>query len=71
MGDKAHSRVFDNQKIKRAVPDFRAVIPFSQGVKEIVAWHRAHPQACKVDAAFNRTTDRILAAMRGVRPGEG
>jgi len=53
------------------VPDFRAVIPFSQGVKEIVAWHRAHPQDCKVDAAFNRTTDRILAAMRGVRPGEG
>jgi len=71
LGDKAHSRVFDNQKIKRAVPDFRAVIPFSQGVKEIVAWHQAHPQACKVDAAFNRTTDRILAAMRGVRPGEG
>lgn len=71
LGDKAHSRVFDNQKIKRAVPDFRAVIPFSQGVKEIIAWHRAHPQACKVDADFNRTTDRILAAMRGVRPGEG
>ncbi|GAP17552.1 SDR family oxidoreductase [Levilinea saccharolytica] len=70
LGDKAHSRVFDNQKIKRAVPDFRAVIPFSQGVKEIVAWHQAHPQDCKVDAAYNRTTERILAAMRGVRPGE-
>ena len=31
LGDKAHSAVFDNSKIKRFVPDYVATIPFSEG----------------------------------------
>ena len=31
LGDKAHSMVFDNSKIRRLVPDFRPSIPFWRG----------------------------------------
>ena len=43
LGDKAHSMVFDNSKIKRFVPDFAAAIPFSRGAEEIMAWYDADP----------------------------
>ncbi len=36
LGDKAHSVIFDNTKIKRLVPDYVAAIPFSRGVHEII-----------------------------------
>ena len=37
LGDKAHSVIFDNSKIKRLVPDFYPTIPFSQGAREMIA----------------------------------
>jgi len=36
LGDKAHSMVFDNAKLRSIVPGWRAVIPFEQGAREIV-----------------------------------
>lgn len=43
LGDKAHSMIFDNSKIKRFVPDFAATISLSWGAREIIAWHEADP----------------------------
>jgi nucleoside-diphosphate-sugar epimerase len=37
LGDKAHSLIFDNTKIKQLNPEFEAKIPFREGAKEIVA----------------------------------
>ena len=62
LGDKTHSMIFDNAKIKRLVPDFQASIPFAQGVQETVAWLNAHPETQTIDAAFNARVERILAA---------
>jgi nucleoside-diphosphate-sugar epimerase len=62
LGDKAHSMLFDNTKIKRLVPDFVAAIPFARGAKEIVAWFDSDPANRVVDAKLNQTIDRILAA---------
>jgi nucleoside-diphosphate-sugar epimerase len=62
LGDKAHSMIFDNTKIKSLVPDFKATIPFANGVKEPVAWLDAHPPSQHIDADFNALVDRILAA---------
>ena len=62
LGDKAHSRIFDNSKIKRVVPDYVASIPFSIGAREIMAWHDADPAHQVVDAKLDQTIDRILAA---------
>ena len=56
LGDKAHSMIFDNSKIKRLVPDFRATIPFARGAEEIMAWYDADPARQKVDEKFDRMT---------------
>lgn len=43
LGDKAHSVIFDNTKVKRLVPDFVASIPFARGAEEIVEFYAQNP----------------------------
>ncbi|MCL4869640.1 MAG: SDR family oxidoreductase [Anaerolineae bacterium] len=68
LGDKTHSMIFDNQKIKRLVPDFAATIPFAHGAREIVAWHEAHPAWQQIDPAFSRLQDEIIARYEAAWP---
>ncbi len=62
LGDKAHSMVFDNSKIKRIVPDFAATIPFAQGAAEIMAYYDGDPARQVVDPERDALMDRIIAA---------
>lgn len=62
LGDKAHSFILDNSKVKRVVPDFVCATPFSRGAEEIIAWHRADPARQQVDENFNAICERILRA---------
>ncbi len=68
LGDKTHSVMFDNTKIKRMVPGWSAQIPFHRGAEEILAWYLADPARQKVDPVFNELTDRILNAYEAVLP---
>jgi nucleoside-diphosphate-sugar epimerase len=68
LGDKTHSMIFDNTKIKRLVPDFAATIPFAHGAREIIAWFDADPSHRVVDEQLNQTIDRILAAYEAAWP---
>ena len=68
LGDKAHSMVFDNTKIKRLVPDYVATIPFHQGAAEIVAWYESHPDARNVNEDLDRLMDTMIAAYESVGP---
>jgi nucleoside-diphosphate-sugar epimerase len=61
LGDKAHSMVFDNTKIKRLVPGFAAAIPFARGAEEILDWYHADPSRQKVDPVWDALFERILA----------
>jgi nucleoside-diphosphate-sugar epimerase len=61
LGDKAHSMIFDNTKIKRVVPDYAATIPFARGAEEILAWYDADPSRQIVDEELNRLMDQIIA----------
>ncbi len=61
LGDKAHSMIFDNSKIKRLIPDFVASIPFSQGAREIMTWYDQDPSRQRIDNDFNSLTERILS----------
>jgi nucleoside-diphosphate-sugar epimerase len=70
LGDKAHSMIFDNHKIKTLVPDFSATIPFSRGAEEIMAWYRADPSRQIVNENFNQICDRIIAAQELAWPGK-
>ena len=60
LGDKAHSMIFDNSKLRSVVPDYRATIPFEQGAREIVAWHDADAARQKVDARLDAVMDRLV-----------
>jgi nucleoside-diphosphate-sugar epimerase len=60
LGDKTHSMIFDNTKVKRLVPDFICTTPFRRGVEEIAAWYNADPARRTVDPAFNALCDRIM-----------
>lgn len=68
LGDKAHSTVFDNSKIKRLTPGFAASIPFSRGAEEIIGWYDAHPERQQVNQDFNALCDRIIAAQEKALP---
>jgi len=68
LGDKAHSMIFDNSKIKRIVPDFRAEIPFSRGAAEIMAWHDADPSRQVVNEKLDAAMERIVAAYEAAWP---
>lgn len=59
LGDKAHSRVFDNTKIRRIAPGFAAAVPFARGAAQIVAWHDADPARQRTDKGFDRLCDTL------------
>lgn len=61
IGDKAHSVIFDNSKLKRLVPDFVASIPYVRGAAEVMAWYDEDPARQTIDEAMDRTMDAILA----------
>ncbi len=65
IGDKAHSAIFDNSKIKAFVPGFQAVIPFREGIRRTLAWFDADEKRRRVDEGVNQDMDRILAAYAG------
>jgi nucleoside-diphosphate-sugar epimerase len=60
LGDKAHSMIFDNSKLRSVVPGYRATIPFEQGAREIVAWHDADPARQQVDARLDAVMDKLV-----------
>jgi nucleoside-diphosphate-sugar epimerase len=64
LGDKAHSMVFDNAKLRSVVPAYRAVIPFEQGAREIVAWYDEDRARQRIDAGVDAVTARLAQAYR-------
>ena len=63
LGDKSVSFVFDNRKLKRAVPDMRTTVPFHVGVRKALDYILAHPECQKEDPDFDAWCDRVIAAL--------
>ncbi|MDX6213956.1 MAG: hypothetical protein QOF82_3043 [Frankiales bacterium] len=61
LGDKAHSVIFDNSKIKSLVPGWVATIPYAVGAREIIDWHDADPSRQVVDQARNALWDKLIS----------
>ncbi len=70
-GDKAHPGVFDNTKIRRAVPGFQCRTPFQAGVRESVAWLRGHPEEQNLSPEMDELCAKVIQAWRGVSPPPG
>ena len=60
LGDKAHSMIFDNTKIKRFVPGFTATIPFNMGIRRTITWFEADPARMVVRQTTHDFVDSIL-----------
>ncbi|HEX4444333.1 MAG TPA: NAD-dependent epimerase/dehydratase family protein [Galbitalea sp.] len=60
LGDKSHSVVFDNTKIRSVVPEFNPTTTFDEGAREIVAWYEALEARRTVDPDLNAHFDALV-----------
>lgn len=61
IGDKAHSMVFDNSKLRSLVPGWHAVVPFERGAREIADWHLADASRQESDEKLDALMDKLAA----------
>lgn len=69
LGDKANSVIFDNTKIKRAVPGFAATMRFDQGVRRTLAYIGSHPECRRPDPVFDSWCDHVAELYEGFTAG--
>ena len=62
-GDKSVSVVFDNSKLKRAVPDMKTTVRFNQGVRIALDYVLSHPECQVEDPEFDEWCDRVINAL--------
>lgn len=67
IGDKANSVVFDNSKLKRAVPDYTATVRFDIGVRKAIDYVMAHKECQTEDPDFDQWCDKVIAALENAK----
>ena len=67
IGDKANSVVFDNSKLKRAVPDFVPTVRFEQGIRDTIENIMAHPELQKEDPEFDEWCDKVIEVVENAK----
>ena len=60
LGDKANSVIFDNAKLKRAVPVFTATTRFDQGIRQTIAYILSHKECQVLDPEFDDWCDKVI-----------
>ncbi|GAB3754257.1 SDR family oxidoreductase [Microlunatus parietis] len=60
LGDKAHSVVFDNTKIKSVVPSYVCTVPYAEGARRIVAAYDADPSLATPNQEFEAVYDALV-----------
>lgn len=69
LGDKANSVQFDNSKVKKLVPDFKAEISAKEGIARTVQYVLRHPEYQIADDVFDKWCDDVIAAVKAMREG--
>ena len=67
IGDKSNSVVFDNAKVKRAVPGFTATVRLDMGMKQTVDYVLSHKECQVEDPEFDEWCDKIIAALENAK----
>lgn len=67
IGDKANTVVFDNSKVKRAVPEFVATTRFDQGARMCIENVLSHPELQVEDPEWDAWCDRVIEALEGAK----
>lgn len=67
IGDKANSVVFDNSKLKKAVPDFVATVRYDQGIRSTIKYVLAHEEFQIPDPEFDTWCDKVINALENAK----
>lgn len=67
IGDKACSVVFDNSKLKRAVPGFSPEIRFEEGIRRTITNVLSHPELQVEDPEFDSWCDKVIDAIETLK----
>ncbi len=67
IGDKANSVVFDNSKLKKAVPDFKCTVRFEQGIRKVIDSCLANPERQIEDPEFDEFCDRVIEQLEAAK----
>ena len=67
IGDKSNTVVFDNSKVKRAVPGFTCTVRADQGLRKTVQHMLATPELQQDDPEFDQWCDKVIAALESAK----
>ena len=67
IGDKSNTVVFDNSKVKRAVPGFTCTVRADQGLRKTVQHMLANPELQQDDPEFDLWCDKVIAALEAAK----
>lgn len=67
IGDKANSVVFDNSKLKKAVPDFFPEMRFDIGIKKTIDYILSHEELQIEDEEFDAWCDKVINALENAK----
>lgn len=67
IGDKSNTVVFDNSKLKRAVPDFVATTRFDEGARICLDYMLNHKECQVADDEFDAWCDKVIAALENAK----
>ena len=67
IGDKSNSVIFDNTKLKNAVPGLQFNVRFEDGVRRTIENVIAHPSLQKEDPEFDKWCDRVIEVLENAK----
>lgn len=67
IGDKANSVVFDNSKLKKAVPGFVPTVRFEEGIRMTIDNIMKKPELQREDPEFDAWCDKIIEVMENAK----
>ena len=67
IGDKSNSVVFDNSKVKKAVPGFKPSIRFEQGIRRTLDYVISHSECQEDDPEFDKWCDDVIDALEAAK----
>lgn len=60
LGDKAHSLVFDNSKIKAVAPNYKSETGYEEIIIKTVKWYEEHQEFQIIDEEFDQNYDELV-----------
>ena len=63
LGDKSNTVVFDNTKLKRAVPEFKTTVHFEEGIRRTIEYVSLHKECQVIDLEFDNWCDKVIFAL--------